>query len=57
MENPPKKKLLDQYIRCSFPMRDVLRVRHYARKTEESYLYWARRYILFHNKRHPSEMG
>jgi site-specific recombinase XerD len=49
MDNSPKKKLLDQ-------MRDVLRLKHYARKTEESYLYWARRYILFHNKRHPREM-
>src|SRR5262249_31751003 len=38
-------------------VRDVLRVRHYAQKTEESYLGWIRRFILFHDKRHPLEMG
>ncbi|MEW6718730.1 MAG: integron integrase [Chloroflexota bacterium] len=44
------KKLLDQ-------MRDALRLKHYSYRTEESYLGWVRRYILFHNKRHPNEMG
>jgi len=44
------KKLLEQ-------MRDVLRSRHYSYRTEETYLDWARRYILFHKKRHPLEMG
>jgi integron integrase len=44
------KKLLDQ-------MRDVLRSRHYSYRTEETYLDWVRRYILFHKKRHPLEMG
>jgi integron integrase len=48
MSQPPK--LLDQ-------MRDKLRLKHYAYKTEKSYLNWAKRYILFHNKRHPKEMG
>lgn len=38
-------------------VREVLRVRHYAQKTEESYLGWIRRFILFHDKRHPLEMG
>lgn len=30
---------------------------HYSRRTEKAYVAWARRYILFHGKRHPSEMG
>jgi len=48
-EKPPKK-LLDQ-------MRDKLRIKHYAVRTENVYVDWARRFILFHNKRHPNEMG
>lgn len=44
------KKLLDQ-------VRDALRVKHYAYRTEESYLQWIRRYILFHHKRHPKDMA
>jgi len=43
-------KLLDQ-------MRDIIRTKHYSYRTEETYLDWARRYILFHQKRHPTEMG
>ena len=34
-----------------------IRVRHYSRRTEETYLHWIRRYIFFHKKRHPQEMG
>lgn len=44
------KKLLDQ-------VRDAVRLKHYAYRTEETYVQWIRRYILFHNKRHPKEMG
>jgi integron integrase len=44
------KKLLDQ-------VRDALRVRHYSYRTEQSYVDWIKRYILFHDKRHPREMG
>ena len=36
-------------------MRQVLRTKHYAYSTEQTYVQWARRYILFHNKRHPQE--
>ena len=46
----PPLKLLDQ-------VRNALRVRHYSYRTEESYLGWIRRYILFHGKRHPREMS
>ncbi len=49
MQSPPKK-LLDQ-------VRDAIRLKHYAYRTEETYVQWIRRYILFHNKRHPKEMG
>lgn len=38
-------------------MREALRVRHYSYRTEQTYLDWARRFILFHGKRHPAEMG
>lgn len=43
-------KLLDQ-------IRLAIRVRHYSRRTEEAYVSWARRFILFHGKRHPRELG
>jgi len=45
---PPK--LLDQ-------VRGVIRARHYSLRTEEAYVRWMRRFILFHGKRHPREMG
>ena len=38
-------------------MRQVMRVKHYSYQTEKSRLHWARRYILFHDKRHPSGLG
>ncbi|MEJ5240068.1 MAG: integron integrase [Anaerolineales bacterium] len=44
------KKLLDQ-------LREILRIQHYSYRTEEAYVDWVRRFILFHNKRHPAEMG
>jgi integron integrase len=49
MESQPRK-LLDQ-------VRDTIRLKHYSYRTEQSYIYWIRRYILFHNKRHPQEMS
>jgi hypothetical protein len=45
---PPR--LLDQ-------VRELLRMRHYSRRTEKAYVGWIRRFILFHGKRHPAEMG
>jgi integron integrase len=38
-------------------VRDAVRVRHYSLRTEEAYVAWIRRFILFHGKRHPAEMG
>jgi integron integrase len=47
---PEKARLLDQ-------VRQALRAKHYSRRTEKAYIAWIRRYILFHGKRHPIEMG
>jgi len=38
-------------------MRAVIRARHYSLRTEETYLSWVKRFILFHGKRHPRDMG
>jgi integron integrase len=38
-------------------VRDAIRLKHYSIRTEESYVTWIKRYILFHNKRHPNAMG
>lgn len=38
-------------------MREHLRTRHYSLRTETAYVDWARRFILFHGKRHPKDMG
>ncbi len=45
-----KGKLLDQ-------MRQVIRLKHMSIRTEEAYVGWVRRFILFHHKRHPTDMG
>jgi hypothetical protein len=48
--SPAAPKLLDR-------VRWHLRVKHYSLRTEQSYIDWIRRFILFHSKRHPDEMG
>jgi integron integrase len=45
-----KPKLLDQ-------VRQAIRTRHYSEKTEKAYVHWIKRFIFFHNKRHPVEMA
>ena len=45
-----KTKLLDQ-------MRHILRLKHLSIRTEKAYVQWAKRFILFHHKRHPADMG
>ena len=42
--------LLDQ-------VHDVMRKKHYSIRTEQAYVEWIRRFVLFHNKRHPKYMG
>ena len=46
----PKLKLLDQ-------VSEVMRFKHYSLRTEATYREWIKRFIFFHGKRHPREMG
>src|SRR6266498_246676 len=48
--SPQKPKLLDQ-------VRQAIRTRHYSYMTEKAYVGWIKRFIFFHHKRHPAEMG
>jgi site-specific recombinase XerD len=50
MPTNPKPKLLDR-------VRQAIRTRHYSNKTEKAYVHWIKRYIFFHDKRHPLEMA
>lgn len=45
-----RSRLLDE-------VRQAMRVRHYSIRTEQAYIQWIKRYIYFHNKKHPAEMG
>ncbi len=47
---PRPKKLLEQ-------VDDAIRLMHYSPRTGETYAHWIRRFILFHDKRHPKDMG
>ena len=38
-------------------VRTAIRLRHYSRRTEDAYLWWIRRFIVFHSRRHPAECG
>jgi site-specific recombinase XerD len=49
-KNIQGKKLLDR-------VSDAIRLKHYSYRTEQAYKEWIKRYILFHQKRHPQEMG
>jgi integron integrase len=46
----PKPRLLDR-------VREAIRARHYSRRTDKVYVQWIKRFIFFHGKRHPAEMG
>ena len=48
--NTPKPKLLDE-------VHTLMRLKHYSIRTEEAYVDWIKRFIFFHNKRHPGELG
>lgn len=50
MNSAVKPKLLDQ-------VRDKIRVKHYSIRTEKAYVDWIKRFILFHGKKHPSQLG
>src|SRR5262245_11684012 len=47
---PQPSRLLEQ-------VREAIRVRHYSIRTEGTYVGWIKRFILFHGKRHPRDMG
>jgi hypothetical protein len=47
---PPKPRFLDR-------VRHAIETRHYSRRTEKAYVHWIKRFIFFHGKRHPAEMG
>ena len=46
----PTPRLYDRLV-------EVLRVRHYSRRTEEAYVHWIRRYIVLHDRQHPRELA
>src|SRR4051794_24604894 len=46
----PKLKLRDQ-------LKEVMRFKHFSRRTEDAYWLWIKGFILFHGKKHPREMG
>ncbi len=48
--SPLRPKLLDQ-------VRDAIRRKHYSLRTEDSYVHWIKRFIYFHDKRHPRDLG
>lgn len=50
MPEPASPRLLDR-------VRDAIRLRHYSRRTEQAYLSWIRRFIVFRGKRHPGDLG
>ncbi len=50
MDTPPAPRLLDR-------VRDRIRVKHYSIRTEQAYVDWIKRFIRFHGKRHPTELG
>jgi integron integrase len=47
---PAAPRLLDR-------LREAIRARHYSARTSEAYVFWVRKFILFHSKRHPDRMG
>jgi site-specific recombinase XerD len=47
---PRPPKLLDR-------VREIIRIKHYSYRTEETYVFWIRRYILFHDQQHPKDMN
>jgi integron integrase len=50
VSGPPQPRLLDR-------VRDAIARKHYSSRTEETYVHWIRRFIHFHGKRHPRDLG
>ena len=54
---PDQNGALERRPRLLEQMRDVIRRRHYSLRTEQSYVHWVKRFIHFHQLRHPRELG
>ena len=50
LPSQPTPRLYDSVV-------EALRIRHYSRRTEEAYLHWIRRFLVFHNGTHPRELA
>ncbi len=50
MTTPPPRKLLDV-------VREVIRLKHYSYRNEQIYIDWIKQYLLYHDTKHPREMG
>ena len=50
LESSPPMRLLER-------VRELIRIRHYSIRTEQAYLQWIRRYIHFHSRKHPRDLG
>jgi hypothetical protein len=60
MDTMDTETLIDRIVGRSqllAEVRDVIRFRHYSIRTEQAYLGWIKRFILFHGRKHPTEMG
>ncbi len=54
---PRPQKLLDSLKMLREQVHEAIRLKRYFYRTEESYVYWVPRYILFHNKQRPEDMS
>ena len=54
---PRPPNLSDAPVRLLDQIRERLRLKHYSIRTEKSYVDWIRRYIVFHNRQHPRQLG
>jgi integron integrase len=55
--NPAAPSAVSQGKKLMEQVSDALRTKHYSYRTEQTYKDWIKRYILYHNKRHPKDMG
>jgi len=54
---PPRSPPEEPRLRLLDELRRQVRLRHYSYRTEQAYVGWVRRYVVFHGRRHPSELG
>jgi hypothetical protein len=56
-ERPKERFIPNPQARLRDQVREVMRFKHYALRTEQTYWSWIRQYIFYHQKRHPRELG